>query len=119
MPTSTPADPPTPTQLRFPTGDPPQDADATAALNRTAMHLLKIRVACELLQDIANRDIALDDDNIAVLRGALTFLDSIGLPGRLGYLARLINAGPVTNYDALVDDLAFAIHLNDPKTQTP
>jgi hypothetical protein len=99
-------------QLRLDTDEEP--VDHTAALTNTALHLLAIRGACQFLLDIAERRVALDDDTIESLRDALNTLDAAGpLPGRLGYLTRQVNSGPIGPYDDMVDELAFAVHLNN------
>jgi len=100
-----------PLQLRLPTGDPDGDA-AERALSRAAAHLAAIHDACLLVQDIAAGHVRLDDTNLEQLRRALNTLDDAGpLPGRLGYLTRQLNTGPVTNYDQLAEDLTFALGL--------
>jgi hypothetical protein len=102
-----------PVQLRLATGD-VDEAVATAALSKTSLHLLAIKTALETLHGVADRRIHLDDHSIDDLRRALNTLDAAGpLPGRLGYLTRLVNAGPVADYADVVTDLAFAVHLND------
>jgi len=116
MATPPPTNPPPPVQLRLPTGD-PEPAALDAALNNAGLHLLAIQDACQLLHDIASRRVALDDDTFDELRQALNTLDASGpLPGRLGYLTKLLNTGHVGGYDHLVDDLAFAVHLTDSAT---
>lgn len=116
MPPASPTNPPQPVQLRLTTGD-PEPADPAAALNRTARHLLAIQHACQLVHDVAYRHVLLDDETIDELRQALNTLDAAGpLPGRLGYLTKLLNTGAVGNYRDVVDDLAFAVHLNESAT---
>lgn len=117
MPPTRPNKPPPPVQLRFATGD-PEPAAVDLALNKTGLHLLAIRDACQLLHDVAARRVTLDADTLDDLRHALNTLDAAGpLPGRLGYLTKQINTGPLRDYDHLVDDLAFAVHLTDPGAQ--
>jgi hypothetical protein len=115
MPTPSPAPSagPPPVQLRLATGDADYQALETA-LNRTALHLLAIQDALEVVHAVADRRVTLDDDTVDRLRHALNTLDAAGpLPGRLGYLTRLLNTGPIGDYDDIVNDLAFTVHLND------
>ena len=105
-----PAQRPRAVQLRLATDGEPEDV--TAALTKTALHLLAIQGACRFLLDIAERRVALDDETIDTLRNALNTLDAAGpLPGRLGYLTRQLNVGPRRPYNDVVDDVAFAVHL--------
>jgi hypothetical protein len=114
LPSSAP-DNPGPVQLRLATGG--DDAAISAALTKTGLHLLAIQRALEVIHAVAEHRVALDADSVERLRHALNTLDAVGpLPGRLGYLTRLLNAGPVGDYADVVDDLAFAVHLNDKAT---
>lgn len=105
-----------PVQLRLATGIDAGDDEhaAGAALAHTKDLLLCVHSALDSLYAFADRRVELDDDSVERLRRALTTLDAFApLPGRLGYLTRLLNGGPVADYPAVVADLAFAVHLND------
>jgi hypothetical protein len=116
MPTPSPtpsAGTPPPVQLRLATGDGDYEAVKTA-LTKTALHLHAIQDALELVHAVADRRVPLDHDTVDRLRRALNTLDAAGpLPGRLGYLTRLLNTGPIGDFADIVSDLAFTVHLND------
>jgi hypothetical protein len=106
---------PGPVQLRLATGG--GDTAISDALTKTGLHLLAIQRALEVIHAVAEHRVELDADSVERLRHALNTLDAVGpLPGRLGYLTRLLNAGPVGDYAGIVDDLTFAVHLNDKAT---
>lgn len=110
-----PAEPPAPVQLRLATGTGGDDDDErAAALTHNTQLLLAVQGALHTVYAVADRRLELNDDSVERLRQALNTLDDFApLPGRLGYLTRLLNTGPVGDYDHVVADLAFAVHLND------
>jgi hypothetical protein len=104
-----------PAQLRLACD--PAIPDPTVARAGAARRLLAIQGACRFLLDIANHRVPLDDNSIDALRDSLNTLDAAGpLPGRLGYLTRLLNRGSPPTYCDLVVEVAFAVHLNDSPT---